>query len=357
MLSKFKVVSLLVSIIIGTSLACKVTGQTSEYIQTPTEGTSENQNMGVVSQESTATTQTTEINSTPIVVESPNITPIGYNYTLESGNDGWSYGRVGLAFINNSDTLAIVEDVAVELYVETEEGQDYPAVISKQIPNNYDISPSKLNIGGFSGMPPGFVAINFNSNVETPEKYFVFFRVAEITHPTKIVFPSLPQWNIELSNASITDIGFPGEDAIKHAVPISNLAGLILDEISGQAIMRLNGSCSIETTFRNGYYHQIHLNYSIENTDTFQGVNFTGELDRIALTWNGIFLFSTPLFYKVEVGPGQTIENSLDPLLSLSTGIDETIPSEPPVLLVLYGSLSNSPEGYSIISLDSCSSK
>jgi hypothetical protein len=273
---------------------------------------------------------------------------------LESGNDGWAYGQVLLAFTNTSDHLPFAYDMPIELYVETEEDQIYPAVIhhDENPPYNYEISPSSLKIADFSWMPPGSIA----RNVWIPgslgsTRYAIYFRVAEITRPTRIIFPSYPEWTIDLTNASIVDLGFPGKGAIEQAVRISSVAGYVFDSIPNRASMFLEGTCSVETD----YYLILRLNYTIENSDNYQGAKFSGYYGPIALlSGTGTFYFFPLLEYDIEVGPGQTIHD----YFVINTLTRSTLfPTDRPILFVLYGLLYNGLRGYTIISLDSCLSQ
>jgi hypothetical protein len=325
---------------------CGESGASNELLMIPT----------VVGEALTSKEDSSAIQGTPLSTLIPSktidLSPVGYAFTLESGNDGWAYGQVALAFTNTTDHTAIVEDLDVEPYVETEEGQTYPAVVfhDEYQPSDYEASPSHLKISLFTGFPPGFIARNvwpigwFGTN-----NYVVYFRVAEITHPTRIVFPSLPNWTINLEDAYKADPGYPGQAIIDQALPISSLAGHTIDEIPNKASMFLDGTCIIT----NDYYTAIRLNYTIENMDNFNGVEFSGDLGSVAIEWSdGEFAVSHPLVYNLEVGPGQTVHEYFE-IDNFTYHRYGELP--PGFILVLYDRLSNESRGYSIITLDSCS--
>jgi hypothetical protein len=277
---------------------------------------------------------------------------IAYDYRSENKGDGWTYAEVSLAFQYLGDHLPDGFELNTNISIETQEGKTYPAIAAGQSNKDYiryEFATSPMKLKALRQIPPGFIFSQVTPNYDFTV-YKIYFRVAEIAHPLRIVFSSMPEWTIDLSSISQTAPNFPGEPSKVAIEKITALAGLNVDEIRDRAVMRMEGSCKLKNQWGSII---VQLPYSIENKDRLDKVNFEGNLGSVAFidpigrfNWlNG------NLPYQKEIGPGKTLYDQFE----ISFGYPENKNAGNLLgYLITYGKLAGTPAGYRVISLEDC---
>jgi len=182
-------------------------------------------------------------------------TLIAYEYKVKDIGDGWNLGTLKLAFENTKDYF--VPDrkgrdswgySVGDAYVETKEGKTY----SIRVYNNY----SKFSKADGSAdkrenyisldmpkIPPGFRIFMWRTETEyAGGNYILEFRFAKAAHPTTIVFPNKPEWNISLSKVP-ANLQMPVASSSAMIKSIASLKGKVLLDPKGKLLVTI-GDCN-----------------------------------------------------------------------------------------------------------------
>lgn len=242
-----------------------------------------------------------------------------YHYEIEDVGDGWNLGKVFLAFENigstwvplnrpetrNSGVAYGVEDA----YIETQEGENYSIRVYS------DFSKFAKAEGGaqktenwisFSSMPPIPPGFRVSEGLTFYEdggyawgRYVLEFRFAKAAHPTVVVFPTKPEWNIDLANV-------PGElsmpvASIEEDIPsISSLEGTILVDEEDKLQITI-GRCI------HGYIELI-----VKNRDKFNSSIIESYFPAMASYTGGKITYKVPQRFNPNlIGPDQTVTYSV----------------------------------------------
>lgn len=196
---------------------------------------------------------TSEVPSTPTVRE-PDL--IVVSYVSQEAGDGWNNGRVSLAFENQDEEYLPspfpLESVGAgyydtrDAYVETVEGKTYPVEVSSHGEDNFT-RKGRIDISRLPPIPPGFTIEGgttfgfgtgeFGSNYAAWGNLVVRFKFAQAAHPTRIVFPSNPRWNIDLTgvtNRRLINATDAPKESFEH---LDVLAGEIISDNETSTIM------------------------------------------------------------------------------------------------------------------------
>ena len=175
------------------------------------------------------------------------MTPIFYNVTInEDSNPSWNKGYVQVAYKNLSDKMLVlsvsdlenkVSNAAKGAYVETREGKNYDAYylsvdsmrdrggdLFYKIPNQC-VEELRLNSSHHKAtinnsfpkiyVPPSYILVKYLQHVYSAadQKFYYLgncfagtleFTFAKAAHPTRLIFPNAPEWNVELDTVPQT---------------------------------------------------------------------------------------------------------------------------------------------------------
>ena len=245
---------------------------------------------------------------------------VAYGYTAEDVGDGWYQGTVRLWFENPGDAVVPPDlpprsccsfDVR-DAYVETEEGKTYPADVTSDLEFGY--SEGVIDLRTMPGLPPGFRVVEGLTDVQRVEardypwgRYTVWFKYSQASHPTAVVFPSKPEWRIDLAEAVREEPATPTDQPASNLDSIAALEGRVLLDDPGRLLITLGKSVVVaEEDGQAGYISFAAVNRDSLDQDTVI-VPFParGFVVRNRELW---FLDETT---TITVGPGQEKEGRI----------------------------------------------
>jgi hypothetical protein len=207
--------------------------------------------------------------------------------------------------------------------VETQEGKTYPVTVHRVEPNFYDYQAKEIDFSripkvipphfrwtrlGSSGEEVGYAPLGETYGLSMGE-YYLRFRFATAAHPTRVVFPKRPDWNINLGSATQTNISFPAEASFINSKPMSALAGKVLADDPSGLLVTLDGTGTMPSSSQ-----VLELQYTIVNRDKLDAhkANITFPILAVFFGDGAVSPATSGLGTEsVEAGPGQTTKKGL----------------------------------------------
>jgi hypothetical protein len=236
---------------------------------------------------------------------------IAYGYEATDVGNGWNLGALHLAFENTKDYLVPVGSsrwgYSVEDgYVETQEGKTYPIRVyadyskfaksdgSAQSSENYiDLNMPKI--------PPGFRVYKWRTeNYKAGGNYIVEFKFALAAHPTAIIFPNKPAWNITLSKVP-DNLQMPFPPSSENIKSLASFNGVVLLDDPGKLLITL-GDCKTQGPLGSGLIDVVS-----QNRDTFDSAAEIINFPALSMIGEGDMTYKKSERINPYVGPGQTI--------------------------------------------------
>ena len=153
-------------------------------------------------------------------------------------------------------------------FVETQEGVTYSATVIADY-GFISYSEGEIDLRPMPGIPPGFrVEEGFSAiggDYIPWGGIIVEFKFAQAAHPTFVKFPTMPDWTIDLAEATRSDLKMPTELPVSGFESINALHGTVLLDDPGKALVTLD-KCIL--AFNKGY-----LTYTVVNRDQFDETN------------------------------------------------------------------------------------
>jgi hypothetical protein len=257
-------------------------------------------------------TSTPSQTETPTITSSPQPQPtylalIPYNYRETVLGDGWNGGSLDIAFENISDHYVMANDINRIINnglqgasVETLEGKTYSVGVN--IIYHWDGDLPTI-------LPTGYLVKSAVIELYGWSIGGISFKFAQAAHPTRVVFPSHPEWDIDLT--TVPDL------SVFNSFPEENLKSI--DSLNGRVIVdqpqQLNVSISnIDYTRGDNSgntFISIILELTGKNLDQLDDLNTSIDFPFIeVLAPNGsIYLnFEQPVGFVM--GPGQEYKNT-----------------------------------------------
>lgn len=244
---------------------------------------------------------------------------LAYQYEVKDGGEGWNLGTVHLAFENTRKVMIPPGfppresgnyDVH-DAYVETQEGKTYPAKVTASWGMSGDIN-GLIDFRPVPGIPPGFRATLGTTVLDRTLNWgrqVVEFKFAQAAHPTVIKFPSRPDWDINLSKVTKSDIQTPTDLPLNSFKSINSLEGTVLLDQPDKLLVTL-GKCVREPDgWANG--PSAYITYKVVNRDKFDEISGSFQLPALADFFQAQMWYHQASTIKVKVGPGQTVEDKL----------------------------------------------